>query len=144
MRESWQVAELLEDIANNADPTSVVRQMIKDIIKNTRVSRLTFGVLTNPAEEKVEIVYQVPIETAMSGVDGNPEEVLEWLQTGLGPDREVTILGNPPYFAIKQIYYDAILRDDLQDLMLKGLEHAGRRQMAEAQERRKRRQQDAK
>lgn len=119
MTEAWQAAALLEEIAKNADPFSVMHNVVAGLITNTRGSNVGFGINSDPGEGVVVVTYNIPVDTVMMGVAGAPEEVLEWLRTGLPPDVEAELLSNgekPVLFQLKQTHHNRQLLEDMHEL----------------------------
>lgn len=118
MNDAWRAAELLEEIAMNADPTVVLRREIEVLRNNARSS----GVITTTAiSEKdfmVSMSFSIPVDVVMRGVNGTPQEVMEWLQTGLDADHTVSFgeIDGKPQFTILQMYYDRQMYDRVRGL----------------------------
>jgi hypothetical protein len=124
MREAWQAAELLEDIAKHADPSSALRGIFADLIKNSKKAPRLFGVLFDPEQRKCTVTYFFPVETVMEKIQGTPEDVLEWLKTGVETHRSVELVVNSvPCFAVSQQYVDPETFDEIYRLVVGKMFH---------------------
>jgi hypothetical protein len=128
MKKAWQVAELLEEIAEKADPAAAMRKNLANMIAGVRKSYVTYIISIDPVEKEVSAIYVVPIATAMEGVDGAPEEVIAWLQTGVGAAQHVKLrLDDPtPAFLIVQTIRDEQVFDEVAEQFEKTLNHGMR------------------
>jgi hypothetical protein len=105
MKTTFQVAELLEEIARNADPFSVVKRGIFRLFGNVRIPNVAHIVQPDPQQKTVTITYLIPVDIAMRDVDGTTDEVIEWLNTGSTPDISVSIMDiQGAHFAVKQVH----------------------------------------
>jgi hypothetical protein len=98
-----------------------MRRWIYDIVHNASTGKVAFMMTTNPSEGTVIVSYLIPVAVAMAGVEGTPEEVVEWLQTGLGPDQRVTLSDTQSgqAFAITQTHREQYVLDDINELVQK-------------------------
>lgn len=133
MKRPSDVAELLDEIIRRADPFSVARRGMIAMMKQTKLDSVPYGVLTT--EDRVEFKYYVPTDIAMKGVEGTPEEVLEWLSTGLNENQRASLedsewLGRT--FVLTQIHHDAQLVKDLDEMTLRVFADLAQRQSMEA------------
>lgn len=116
--ETWEVAELLESIARNADVIDIMYQQVASIIRNTRYPNVQTLIQTDAQQNTVTVRYLIPVDVAMQGVSGSPAEVLEWLKTGNSSDRYVEILNwpNKPHFSVTQIFHEGHMLEDVRAL----------------------------
>ena len=123
MKHAYEVAELLDEILKHADPHSVLTKWTLDMIGNTRRSNVGFRMASDPGESTYTVTYLIPVESTMAGVSGTPQEVLEWLRTGLGPGQkaELETGGKVAQFAITQVHRDPHVVDDMEKLVWKSL-----------------------
>lgn len=71
------------------------------------------------------MIYYLPVASTMQGVEGTPEEVVEWLKTGLTADQDFSIVNSfpgGPHFALECIYRDPVLVNDLHQLQRRTME----------------------
>lgn len=106
------VAELLEAIAKNADPYVVARAGFERFLGNMKAHVTPTPHMISPDHERkwLVVTYMIPVDQAMEGVGGTPEEVVEWAQTGLQAGQQIelqprSLLGKPA-FAIIQTFKD--------------------------------------
>ena len=107
MNNAWQVAEILESIANNADPYEILRKQFAQLLGNVREGPKGIY-MSQPAPDGKSwaFTFFVPVAEAMRGVGGTADEVVEWLSTGLKEGQEVAIVTwffDRPHFALKRV-----------------------------------------
>jgi len=115
--ETWKVAELLEEIAEKAEPSRVISRVLTNI-RGVR-NGMSLMVMSNPEQMYVEAVYMLPVERIMNGVDGTPEEVLQWLHTGMG-EENASIAADPSgrlCFRLRQVVREPAVIHDVQDAL---------------------------
>ena len=88
MSETWQVAALLEEIAKKADPLSVLRTFV-DNARKSEETKISVSVGLN--NDECTAMYSFPLDSIMKGVDGTPEEVVDYLKTGLSKKEHVIL-----------------------------------------------------
>ena len=118
---AWQVADLLEEICKNADPHHVTRNIFQRYYYNIRQQSSPGPNMIAPDHERkwLKIIYWISVETAMKGVDGTPEELVAWAQTGLADGQEISLGKNPINvlsFIITQTFKDPVIYQDYMDL----------------------------
>jgi hypothetical protein len=116
-KEPWRAAELLEEILRRAKPTRVIQNWIdkagnpKGPYRQMYKIDATGGILT--AE------YHYNRKTIMEGIDGTPQDVIEWLKTGLSEGQSVEFAGE--YFILIQTINDSALASEVNELIEKGV-----------------------
>jgi|SRR5690348_11207029 len=115
MEQSWRVAELLEEIARKADPASVLK---KAIANGNRSGSMVSATVVFGGDE-CTAVYGFPLDRLIEGVEGTPEEVVEWIKTGTTENEHVSIgtVLNKPTLLILQRRKDKYLAQELRQLM---------------------------
>jgi len=127
---AFDAAALLEEIAKHANPLSVLRRSFQPIIDGTDESRgVAQMVHTDAQTQTVRVHYMIPIETVMKGVDGTPEQIAEWLQTGVSSTQEIKLendISGKRCFIVCQIFpNDKFMIDEITKLTHEVFDKAG-------------------
>src|SRR5262245_57329378 len=119
MNEAWEAAQLLEEIAKRADPKFAISRCMKRLAENP--AGTLYSVAFRPDERSHSVTYFIPVQTVMNGIDGTPEEVLEWLGTGLDARHAIAIVEHwgKPCFALTRHYLDENAYRQLLDHLTK-------------------------
>ena len=115
MRSTFEVALLMEEIIKNADPASVLRRLLA----NTQKTEAIVSYQLTGNGNRVAATYLVPVTQAMAGVEGQPEEVVEWLRTGLTAQQTVIISKGiewNPCFILTRYFDDRSLLAEMREL----------------------------
>ncbi|HSZ54092.1 MAG TPA: hypothetical protein VK797_00405 [Tepidisphaeraceae bacterium] len=78
MDETFQIAELIDEIAHKADPVLLVDRLFFGL-KGSAVR--STAIVETPRGKMAEIGFKFPIPADLE----NPEEIVDYLETGLGP-----------------------------------------------------------
>jgi hypothetical protein len=127
---AFDAAALLEEIAKHADPLSVLQRSFQPIIDGTDEARGVAQMIQADAQtQTVRVHYMIPVETVMKGVDGTPEQISEWLQTGVSSTQQVKLendLSGKLCFIVCQVFHnDKFMIDEMRKLARESFDKAG-------------------
>jgi hypothetical protein len=94
-----KAAQLLEEILRNADATSVIS---KGLLKTGRINPALQPIIFTPDGSK--IVYEYPASVVLGDSSADPNEVIEWVQTGLRAGESASLIRRDGelYFVLTQ------------------------------------------
>lgn len=119
--EPWEIADLLDQIAQHADPFSVARRFFAQFLGNVRTAPSSVVRMFAPDHERkwLVVTHMIPLSTAMQGVAGTAEDVLEWARTGLRDCQKIDLTHSPMgerVFAVTQVFKDSQVYDDYMEM----------------------------
>jgi hypothetical protein len=132
--EPWEAAEMLDDIIRNSDPLHVMRRSFGHLFDQTvKQAVLSHRINIDPQTKAITVIYYYPVVEIMAGIHGEPENVIEWLSTGLDEGQDVCLeqFSGCHCFAVKQeIISDKHLCTDIDELLKKVLRKMAERHTA--------------
>jgi hypothetical protein len=114
-RKPWEAAEILEEIAKNADPIVIFRKSRDALLGDAERSKNGYAFHVDPGSVRIEYHYPIGM---FADVEGSPQEILEWVNTGLGPNQsaELGTREEHQFIVIRQIHREQWLIDEIKKI----------------------------
>jgi hypothetical protein len=82
---------LLHQIATRANFASVAKKNVQSLVASARSEKIGFTLNVDPETKMRSASYMIPARNIIAASEGTPEELLEWLKSGLASSESVSL-----------------------------------------------------